>query len=273
MIVEPVALVPTMGALHAGHVSLIEAAKRFTGQVVVSIFVNPAQFGPTEDFARYPRPVEQDLTACEAAGAAGVFHPGAAEMYPPQAPACAVTVPTIAEDLEGRLRPGHFAGVCRVVAKLFHIVEPQWACFGQKDLQQLRVIQAMAADLNMPIGIIECPTQRDPDGLAMSSRNQYLTAEDRTHALGLSKALREAKLVVEDAGETDPAVIERAMRMVMQAHHITVDYAVVRHPKTLAPLDAVEPALTGGVAALVAGRIGSVRLIDNMMLAVGPRQD
>jgi len=262
-----------MGALHAGHLSLIEIARRHGKTVIVSIFVNPTQFGADEDLESYPRPVRQDMAECESAGVDGVFHPTAQEIYPSEVPTCRVEMPSIADDLEGRSRPGHFTGVCRVVAKLFNIIQPDIACFGQKDFQQLRVIQAMVADLNMPIGIIECPTVREGDGLALSSRNSYLTSEQRRHALGLSKALSEAKMMVCSTGETDPSVVEQAMEQVMAAHRIEVDYAVVRHRLTLAPLDSIDLGLTGGVVALAAGRVGPVRLIDNMPLSIEPDTD
>lgn len=261
-----VALVPTMGALHAGHLALVEQGRTLADHVFVSIFVNPTQFAPHEDFARYPRPLEQDLRMCEQAGVAGVLAPPVEEIYPPDALPAQVEVPALAQDLEGIRRPTHFAGVCRVVMKLLNIYTPDVAIFGQKDFQQLRIIQAMVADLMMPVEVVAAPTRREPDGLAMSSRNRYLDEEDRRHAPGLYKALTQAKMLVEDSGEADPAVVERAMRQVMEAHHVDVDYAVVRHPHTLATLDCLEPALTGGVVALVAGRLGKVRLIDNMLL-------
>lgn len=261
-----VGFVPTMGALHRGHVSLMEAARGLADHVVVSVFVNPTQFGPSEDYLKYPRPAEADLAACEEAGVAGVFMPGVEEMYPPGRLACEVVVPALSSILEGEIRPGHFAGVCRVVGKLFHIVQPDVACFGMKDYQQLKVIQAMVADQDMPLWIAEVPTMREPDGLAMSSRNVYLDAESRRHAVGLYKALLEAKLLVEDDGEMDPATVEAAMRHVLEAHHVSPDYATVRHPTTLATLDSLSPAVTNGVVALIAGRIGGVRLIDNMVL-------
>ncbi len=264
----PVGFVPTMGALHRGHVALIEQARQRCPQVIVSIFVNPTQFGPNEDFNRYPRPLEDDLAACRAAGAAGVFNPAPEQMYPPARPACEVNVPSLTNDLEGALRPGHFAGVCRVVAKLFHLVAPDFACFGRKDLQQLRVIQAMVADLDLPVEIVECETVREEDGLARSSRNRYLTAAERPRAVALFKALTEARLLIEQQGEIEPAAVESAMSVILRAHQLTVDYAVVRHPRTLARLEVIEPALTGGVAALIAARLGSVRLIDNMLIGV-----
>jgi pantoate--beta-alanine ligase len=261
-----VGLVPTMGALHAGHVSLIEAAKSLADHVVVSVFVNPTQFGPQEDYLKYPRPIDEDLAACDRAGAAGVFMPTVEEMYPTSRLACEISVPALASILEGEFRPGHFAGVCRVVAKLFHIVQPEVACFGVKDYQQLKVIEAMVADHDMPLWIAEVPTKREPDGLAMSSRNIYLDAEARRHAVGLYKALLEAKMLVEEAGEVDPAAVEAAMRQVLEAHHVSPDYATVRHPTTLAAMDSLSPATTHGVVALIAGRLGGVRLIDNMVL-------
>ncbi|MCE9591612.1 MAG: pantoate--beta-alanine ligase [Planctomycetes bacterium] len=264
-----VAFVPTMGALHAGHVSLMQAAKQLADHVLVSIFVNPTQFGPSEDFTRYPRPIERDLEACRAAGVAGVFNPTVEAMYPADLLPCDVTIPALATILEGAARPGHFAGVCRVVAKLFNIVQPDVACFGQKDYQQCRVIQAMVDDLAFPIRIAELATVRESDGLAMSSRNAYLTAEERRHAVGLYKALSAAKSLVETEGETNPAAVESAMRQVMVSHHVEPAYAVLRHPRTLAELDAINPAVTGGVVALAAGKLGAVRLIDNMVLGRG----
>jgi pantoate--beta-alanine ligase len=263
-----VGLVPTMGALHAGHLSLVRAAAEQCDHVVASLFVNPTQFGAGEDFTRYPRPEASDLAAFADAGVAGVFKPTVDAMYPPATPACEVLVPALAGELEGRHRPTHFAGVCRVVAKLLNVVQADVACFGRKDYQQWRIIEAMAADLCIPTRIVGCPTVREPDGLAMSSRNQYLDDAQRQRALGLSKALREAKVLIEQAGETDPKAVERAMEQVMIAHRVAVDYAAVRHPTTLGQLDCVEPSLTGGVVALVAGRVDEVRLIDNDWIGV-----
>ena len=270
-----VAFVPTMGALHEGHAALIRAAKALADHVLVSIFVNPTQFGPSEDLARYPRTPKEDWAVCTAAGATGVFCPTVEQMYPgggpmPQAasrPACLVTVPALAGVLEGEFRPTHFQGVCLVVAKLLHIVEPDAACFGRKDYQQLKVIEAMVEGLNMRPRIVGLPTIREPDGLALSSRNRYLDAEQRPRAAALYKALRAARSLVEDEGETDPAAVESAMRTELAAHHVTaVDYAAVRHPQTLTVLDCIEPKLTGGVVALLACHLGPVRLIDNMVL-------
>ncbi len=261
-----IAFVPTMGALHAGHLSLVDAGRKLAAHVVVSIYVNPTQFGPNEDFTKYPRTLADDLAMCEQAGAAGVFCPTNEAMYPPHQLECAVNIPALATILEGEFRPGHFAGVCRVVAKLFNMVQPDVACFGRKDLQQLRVIEAMVADLAMPIRIAGCPTLRDQDSMAMSSRNRYLTPELRKRGLGLFAALREARAMVEEQGETDPRAVEAAMRTILAAHRVAVDYAVVRHPRTLLPIDCIEPKVTAGVAAVIAGRVDSVRLIDNLIL-------
>lgn len=264
----PVAFVPTMGALHEGHASLMTLAKREYQHVLVSIFVNPTQFGPGEDYDLYPRSVEADLDLCERAGVTGVFCPRAEDIYPLGTWPCEVAVPTLAAELEGAFRPGHFNGVCRVVLKLFNLIQPHAACFGTKDYQQLRVIQAMTQDLFLPIRIIPCPTRRDPDGLALSSRNRFLDPQQRRRALGLFKALSEAKALVEQAEETNPAAVESAMKQVLDAHRVQPDYAVVRHPRSLAPIDCIEPALTGGVVALIAARVDHVRLIDNMLLAL-----
>ena len=262
----PVALVPTMGALHDGHVSLIRAAREQAKHVIVSIFVNPTQFGPSEDFTRYPRPIHDDLSRCEQAGADGVFQPDPAEMYPPDAPPSDLDLPTRTGELEGAARPGHFRGVCRVVLKLFNIVQPHLALFGMKDYQQLRVVDAMVRDLNVPVRVVPCPTLREPDGLAMSSRNIYLSAEQRRRAVGLHKALQQARQLIEQ-GETDPAAVEHAMRQVITAHQFdSIDYAVVRHPQTLGRLDCLEPAVTGGVVALAAARLGATRLLDNLVV-------
>ena len=261
-----VALVPTMGALHDGHLALIQQAHENADHVFVSIFVNPTQFGPGEDLQRYPRPLQADLEQCRAANVAAVFMPGNEEIYPPRTPDTAVDVPSLSAMLEGQHRPSHFPGVCRVVAKLLNILQPDVACFGLKDYQQLKIVQAMVADLMMPVRILACPTVREADGLALSSRNRYLSPDDRQHAAGLYKALCQARMLVEDTGESDPLIVEQAMQQVLKAHHLNIDYATVRHPQTLDTLDCLEPALTHGVVALLAARIGKVRLIDNMIL-------
>jgi pantoate--beta-alanine ligase len=263
-----VALVPTMGALHDGHFSPIDRARELGDHVVVSIFVNPTQFNESEDYQRYPRPVEDDLRRCRERGVDAVFAPGVDQMYPPGEPDAAIDVPALTADLEGAHRPGHFQGVCRVVAKLLNIVQPDAAVFGFKDYQQLCVVHAMVRDLAMPVEIAAAPTAREPDGLARSSRNIFITPEQRPNAVGLYKALTQARMMIEQSGEMDPETVEQAMAATMKAHQLDVDYAAVRHPATLAPLDSIDPKLTGGVVALAAARLGGVRLIDNMIIGV-----
>ncbi len=267
-----IALVATMGALHEGHQSLIDTAKRVADHILVSIFVNPSQFGPNEDYEKYPRPLEDDLEMCRRAGVEGVLCPDADQIYPPGQIASEVTVPELAKVLEGEYRPHHFAGVCRVVLKLLNIFQPHLTCFGQKDFQQMRVVESLVRDLNLPVEVVECPTVREPDGLAVSSRNKYLSGPLRPKALGLYKALVQATMLIEQDAETDPRVVERSMAHVMQSHQVQVDYAVVRHPAILAPLDCIEPRVTGGIVALVAGRVGHVRLIDNMLIGCLPQK-
>lgn len=258
-----VGFVPTMGALHEGHLSLLRDARRVCDHVAVSIFVNPTQFGPTEDFSKYPRTVDEDLAKCEAEGVDFVFMPDVDQLYPPSELDLIVDVPDLTNILEGAHRLGHFVGVCRVVAKLLMIVQPEHAFFGLKDYQQLRVIAAMVDGLCMPVRIEPCPIIRESDGLAMSSRNVYLTDEKRRHAVGLYKALTEAKSLVDD-NETDPAVIESAMAQVLKMHHMEVDYAVIRDATTLTEVDSVNPSIEP-VVSLIAAKLGNVRLIDNMV--------
>lgn len=257
-----VGFVPTMGALHAGHISLIHRADELCDSVAVSIFVNPTQFGESEDFNRYPRPIDDDLDICESLGVDMVFFPSVEEMYPGDEFDVEVNVPDLASILEGEFRSGHFSGVCRVVMKLFNIVGPNVALFGQKDYQQLAVIQAMARGMCMPIEVVGCQTIRESDGLAISSRNGYLSGDDREKAVCLSKALRLGEEMIRD-GETDPVVVEGAMAGVIETHGGVVDYAVVRHRYTLGAMDSVS-LQPGGVVCLVAARIGGVRLIDNV---------
>ncbi len=266
-----VALIPTMGALHDGHLEHIRVCRGLADHVLVSIFVNPTQFTQGEDYQRYPRSLEVDIRKCAEAGATGVFTPNAEELYPPGQLDIEIDSPALTGGLEGRDRPGHFQGVCRVVVKLLNILQPDIVSFGRKDYQQLRVVQAVVADLMMPVRVIEVPTVREADGLAMSSRNVRLDAEQRRRGLGLYKALMAAKRLVEQDGETDPKAVEQAMCAVLQSHQVEIGYAAVRHPQTLSELECVEPALTGGVVALVAGDVGAVRLIDNMLLGSGDR--
>lgn len=252
--------VPTMGALHAGHRTLIEyAARHGCRPVVVTIFVNPTQFGPTEDYTRYPRTLAADCEMCRQAGADFVLAPAVDDVYPGGPANChQPALPEVATmpGLEDAGRPGHFAGVCQVVYRLFEIVKPSVAVFGEKDYQQLAVIRAMVEAENLDVEIIGQPTVRDPDGLALSSRNVYLAPAQRQRALGLSKALREAARPEHDT----PDAAEQAMRTILLAHQVRIDYAVVRDSRTLLPLEA----FAGRTArALIAGRVGTTRLIDN----------
>ena len=260
-----VALVPTMGALHEGHLAHLRAARPVSDRLIVSVFVNPTQFGPHEDFEQYPRDLETDAKRCAAEGADAVFAPGVEEVYPPDAPAARVNVPSVAADLEGRARPGHFEGVCRVVLKLFNIVRPDLATFGRKDYQQLAVIRAMVDDLLLPIELLEVQTVREPDGLAMSSRNAYLGDDNRRRAPGLITALRQGRALAA-AGQTDPAALEAAMHAIVAEHRFDpIDYIVVRDRRTLAPLPpGFDPA---DAVALGAATLGQTRLIDNLLLA------
>lgn len=259
-----VGFVPTMGALHDGHERLIDVCRRESDYVIVSIFVNPTQFGPSEDFARYPRTLPADRARCARAGADGVFAPSVDEMYPRGALCSFVDVPELSGILEGRSRPGHFRGVATVVQKLFQIVLPDAAYFGQKDYQQLQLIRRMARDLDSPVAIYGVATAREPDGLAMSSRNRFLSPEERQAATVLSHALRAATEAVR-GGETDADRVRQILRETLESEVLAhVDYAEVADAETLAPLVTLDPS-RGGVA-LLAVRIGPVRLIDNSLL-------
>ena len=259
---KPVAVVPTMGALHAGHAELIRAAKSRSGFVVVSVFVNPTQFGPHEDFAKYPRTLDADRELVAAAGGDLVFAPTAAEMYPPGTVAF-VEVPKLDGVLCGPRRPGHFRGVCTVVLKLFNIVAPDVAVFGQKDAQQAIILTKMVTDLNVPVKMHIEPTVRDPDGLAMSSRNRYLTAGERALAPRIYQALQMVQARAA-AGEFDAARLESALLAAVQAiPGARVDYASILDAEHLSPLGRLDrPAL-----AAVAVFLGTTRLIDNVLLA------
>jgi len=261
---DDVVMVPTMGALHEGHLALIRRARQLSERVVVSIFVNPTQFGPDEDFDSYPRTLPSDLQACEAEGVDLVFAPTVEEMYPPGRPEAVVDVPSLTEDLEGAHRPGHFQGVCRVVAKLLSIVQPRIACFGQKDYQQLKVIEAMVSDLCLPVRIEPVATARESDGMAWSSRNAYLSDGQRQRGLGLSKALAAAERLIRD-GEADPQVVEHAMDQEMRVHRVEPDYAAVREAHSMGKIDLINTAIEP-VVCLVAGRVDDVRLIDNEVI-------
>ena len=260
-------LVPTMGALHAGHGSLIRHAATLGGPVVVTIFVNPTQFGHGEDFDRYPRTFDADLALAQASGAHAVFAPAAHEIYPrgldaARAEATSIQLPEVARlpALEDACRPGHFGGVCQVVARLFELTRPRAACFGEKDFQQLRLIEELAAHPQIAPGcpsgiqIVRCPTVRERDGLAMSSRNRYLVPEQREQALGLYRALQSCMAAQRIS------TAELLMRGTLEEHGLDIEYATVRRASDLMPAtDFHEP-----TRALIAARLGAVRLIDNM---------
>ena len=259
---ELVGFVPTMGYLHDGHLSLVKRAKAENTTVVVSIFVNPTQFGPQEDFRTYPRDNPRDLAMLEKMKTDIVFMPSAAEMYPPRFSSW-VDVEKVTERLEGAVRPGHFRGVATVVAKLFNIVEPTRAYFGQKDAQQVVVIKKMVMDLNMNLEVIACPTVRKPDGLAMSSRNTYLKPDERQAATVLYQALNLAQQLWSQ-GEKDAERIRQAMRQLIQKQPLAekIDYISVADAETLEELDKINPPALVSLAV----KIGKPRLIDNIVL-------
>jgi pantoate--beta-alanine ligase len=262
-----VALVPTMGALHAGHLACINAARKHAPHVAVSIFVNPTQFGPREDLTKYPRPIEEDLAKCEAAGVDLVFHPSVAEMYRSDEPDVVVDLPQLSSVLEGKHRPGHFKGVCQVVAKLFNILSPNFAAFGEKDFQQLRIITAMVEALDWPIQIVRVPTVRDSDGLAMSSRNQYLSSDERQRALSIVKALAQAKEQVAEGYHQANRLLATMRNTLLDVGNlgripVSVDYVAAVDPITLKPVETI----TGPTVLAVAARVGMTRLIDNVVV-------
>ena len=260
---KTVGLVPTMGFLHEGHASLIRIARARADLVVVSIFVNPIQFGPSEDFAKYPRDFALDSRLCEAEGTDILFAPQPADMYAPNH-SVHVDECDLSSGLCGKSRPGHFRGVATVVAKLFNIVLPDLAVFGQKDAQQVRVIQRMARDLNFPVRIVVGPIAREPDGLAMSSRNVYLSPPERKRALCLSHALKRATDLYAE-GVRDSACILSEMKRIIGEAQGQIDYAEVVDNETLAPVKGMEHA----VLVALAVKIGKTRLIDNTMLGPG----
>ena len=257
-----IGFVPTMGNLHDGHLSLVRLARKHADVVVVSIFVNPTQFGPNEDFASYPRTFEADCALCEREGVDFVFHPPVEEMYPAGA-SVAVTETSLSRTLCGASRPGHFDGVCTIVAKLFNAVLPHVAVFGEKDAQQLRIIRRMVRDLRFPVDIVPGPTVREPDGLARSSRNQYLTPEQRPQAAALRRALDEAERLFA-AGERNPLRLAEAMRdLIAREPDARIDYVSLVDDETLQPLDGP---ITRPALAALAVRVGQPRLIDNTIL-------
>jgi pantoate--beta-alanine ligase len=257
-----VGVVPTMGALHTGHLSLVERSRRECDATVVTIFVNPKQFGPKEDFSRYPRQMERDLELLAPLGVDVVFAPTPAEMYPARF-ATTVKVAGVTDRWEGSVRPEHFAGVTTVVLKLLNIVPADRAYFGRKDYQQYVVVRRMAADLNFPTEIVVCPTVREPDGLAMSSRNAYLSADERRRGLVLSRSLQVARKMFA-GGERDAAKIREAVRQTIAGEPgVQLDYATVADGETLEELSRIDST----AVVLVAARVGTTRLIDNEILS------
>jgi pantoate--beta-alanine ligase len=258
---QSLGLVPTMGALHAGHIALVRAARAQCDLVAASIFVNPKQFGPNEDFSKYPRTFEKDCALLEAEGVALVFAPPPQEMYPTGA-STFVEVESIGDRLDGRSRPGHFRGVATIVAKLFHVVGPDRAFFGQKDAAQVAVLRSMVRDLNFDLELVVCPTVREPDGLALSSRNRYLSAEERARALALSTALNVISATYR-AGQNSVAPLLEAGRSVLATEpEVRVDYLEIVNAESLLPLTEAVP----GALVAVAAYIGNTRLIDNTIL-------
>ena len=263
---EPVGLVPTMGALHAGHAALIEASKAENARTVVSVFVNPLQFGPSEDFERYPRPIEKDMALLRELEVDAAYLPSVKTMYPPGS-STRVRVGTLSDVLEGTFRPGHFEGVATVVLKLFEAARPDRAYFGQKDAQQALVVTFMAKDLDTGIEIRVVPTVREPDGLALSSRNVYLDPQQRQAALCLSRALKAAGEAWQQ-GVREPERLTAAMRLVLDAEPLArTDYAELVDPATFGPPKPGVPP-----RAVLAVRIGPVRLIDNHLLGEAPQK-
>jgi pantoate--beta-alanine ligase len=256
----PVALVPTMGALHEGHRTLVRAARERAASVVVSVFVNPTQFGPGEDYDRYPRTWDTDLAALAEEGADLVFHPGVEDVYPPGALGVTVDPGPLGSVLEGAVRPGHFAGVLTVVAKLFGLVRPDLALFGEKDYQQLTLIRAMARELALGVDVVGVPTVREDDGMALSSRNRYLAPEQRTAAATISAALRAGA----DAGPDGPAAVLAAAHAVLAAEPSLLEDYLELTDTDLGPAPAAGPARL-----LVAARAGTTRLLDNVPVELG----
>jgi pantoate--beta-alanine ligase len=259
---ERIAFVPTMGALHEGHVSLLREGRRRGDKLALSIFVNPTQFGPQEDLARYPRDLPGDLAKAASADTDVAYCPDAAGVYPPGFQTY-VQVRELEQGLDGGSRPGHFVGVATVVCKLFNVVRPHLALFGEKDFQQLAVVRRMVADLDLGVEIVGMPIVREPDGLAMSSRNAYLSPEERQRALALSRGLVAARLRAEN-GERDAGALIATARAIVEAEADRVDYVELRDAATLAPLTRLE---REGVL-LVAAFVGKTRLIDNLRVRV-----
>jgi pantoate--beta-alanine ligase len=257
--------VPTMGALHEGHASLLRAARQECGFVIASIFVNPTQFGPNEDFKRYPRTLDADLDLCRREGADVVFTPEPSTVYP-HGFRTYVEVAGLQDLWEGAARPGHFRGVTTVVLKLYNIVQPDTAYFGQKDAQQVRIIEQMVRDLNLPVRVRVCPTVREPDGLALSSRNRYLSAEEREQARVLSQALFEAKAMIAEGARDAGTIREHLATRIRETPGAVLDYVAVLDANSFQEV----PHLKGRVLLVLAARIGTTRLIDNVAVDMAP---
>jgi pantoate--beta-alanine ligase len=259
-----IGVVPTMGYLHEGHLTLVDEARRCTDSVILTIFVNPLQFGPKEDLARYPRDLPRDRSLAQSRQVDALFVPSEEVMYPPGSEV-RVTPGATAERWEGAARPGHFTGVLTVVAKLFHLIEPDVACFGRKDLQQLTLVRRMVRDLDWPIEIVGVPTVREPDGLALSSRNAYLSAADRQRAVVLSRSLQAAHQAY-CGGERQAAILENRMRKQLSREpQVQVEYIAITEPDQLQAVAEVD----GRTVVALAARVGGTRLIDNISLAQG----
>jgi pantoate--beta-alanine ligase len=256
-----IGFVPTMGALHEGHLSLVRAARAQCDSVVVSIFVNPTQFGPNEDLEKYPRNFEQDKTMLQREHVSAIFYPSVEEMYPAGATTW-VTVEDLSERLDGRSRPGHFRGVTTVVSKLFNIMQPQFAFFGQKDAAQVAIIRKMVRDLNFDVQIVVCPIVREGDGLAMSSRNAYLSTEERKQALVLSRLLERVRRLHEQGENSAEKLFAAGKQVIAEETAVKLDYFEIVNPDTLEPVRDV----ANGALVAVAAYVGTTRLIDNFLL-------
>jgi len=256
-----IGFVPTMGALHEGHLSLVRAARAQCDSVVVSIFVNPTQFGPNEDLEKYPRNFEQDKTILQREHVSAIFYPSVEEMYPAGATTW-VTVEDLSERLDGRSRPGHFRGVTTVVSKLFNIMQPQFAFFGQKDAAQVAIIRKMVRDLNFDVQIVVCPIVREGDGLAMSSRDAYLSTEERKQALVLSRLLERVRRLHEQGENSAEKLFAAGKQVIAEETAVKLDYFEIVNPDTLEPVRDV----ANGALVAVAAYVGTTRLIDNFLL-------
>jgi pantoate--beta-alanine ligase len=259
-----IVLVPTMGFFHEGHLSLMRHGRAIGDRLVVSLFVNPEQFGPTEDLERYPRDLERDAALAQEAGVNVLFTPGSEQMYP-EGFQTYVTVEKLSQGLCGACRPGHFRGVATVVLKLFNLVQPHVAVFGEKDYQQFMIIRRMTADLNLPMDIVGCSIVREPDGLAMSSRNTYLSPEERVSALSLSRALKGAQKLAAAGEKSREKILELVRKIITQAPHTRIDYIALVHPETLEEVDT----LTDEARLILAVWVGNTRLIDNASIPEG----